>query len=92
MDSDVVFNCGSESVIEHNLIELRFFICLSRFRENIKISKSVKREVRNIFRIHWRDSVQFLMNFVFLWIQSTFFGKFRIFADTEYAIWSSSGV
>ena len=48
--------------------------------------------VRNIFRIHWRDSVQFLGNFVFLERQSTIVGKFRIFVDTEYTIWSSSGV
>ena len=33
MDSDVVLNCGSENVIKHNLLELSFFICLSRFGE-----------------------------------------------------------
>ena len=81
MDSDVVFNCGSENVVYHNLLELRFFICLSRFRENIKISKSVTRGGRSEFRIHWGDRVQILGIFVFCGYGVQFFVNFVFCGD-----------
>ena len=71
MDSDVVFNCGSESVINHNLFELRFFICLCRFGEKINNCRSVKRVRRSVKRVG--------RNFLYsVWILRTIFEKFRI--------------
>ena len=71
MDSDVVFNCGSESVINHNLFELRFFICLRRFGEKINNCRSVKRVRRSVKRV----ARIFLYS---VWILRTIFEKFRI--------------
>ena len=68
MDSDVVLNCGSENVIKHNLLELSFFICLSRFGEKIRnIIRRCEISERRVFVFIGDTAYKFLQISYFCW-------------------------